>query len=118
MALRIFGHGSQRTLSQFGRGSPNAHVCDPEHFGACLNVIVSGALFGFGSIGVILMTKEESALYDRAERLGYKVRRVDREYSLTAMDGSGDGCVGGSDIERIHRWLDQKEAFARTTRTT
>jgi hypothetical protein len=49
-------------LFQFGRGSPNAHVCDPEHFGACLNVIVSGALFGFGSIGVILMTKEESAL--------------------------------------------------------
>jgi hypothetical protein len=25
------------------------------------------------------------------------------------MDGSGDGCVGGSDIESIHQWLDQKE---------
>ena len=28
-------------------------------------------------------------------------RRMDGEYSLTAMDGAGDGCVVGSDIERI-----------------
>jgi len=56
-----------------------------------------------------LMTKEENALYDRAKRLGYRVRRIDGEYSLMAMDGSGDGCVGSSDIESIHRWLDQKE---------
>jgi hypothetical protein len=76
-----------------------------------------GGSFGFGSTGVILMTEEESALFNRAKRLGYKVRRVDREYSLTATDGSGDGCVGGSDIERIHRWLDQKEAVAPKTTT-
>ena len=55
------------------------------------------------------MTKAESKLYDLAKRLGYDVRRVDGEYSLTTMNGSGDGCVGGSDIEEIHRWLDQKE---------
>jgi hypothetical protein len=55
------------------------------------------------------MTKEESTLYERAIRLGYNVRCADGEYSLTAMDGSGDGCVGGSDLEGIHRWLDQKE---------
>jgi hypothetical protein len=55
------------------------------------------------------MTKEESALCDRAKRLGYNVQRTDGEYSLTAMDGSGDGCVGGNNIEGIHRWLDQKE---------
>jgi hypothetical protein len=55
------------------------------------------------------MTKDESALYERAKRLGYTVRRAGGEYSLTSMDGSGDGCVGGKDIERIHRWLDQKE---------
>jgi hypothetical protein len=58
------------------------------------------------------MTKEESTLYDRAKRLGYKVQRMDGEYSLTAMNGSGDGCVGGNDIEGIHRWLDQKERRA------
>jgi hypothetical protein len=55
------------------------------------------------------MNENESALYERARRLGYNVRHGEREYSLTAMDGSGDGCVGGSDIERIHRWLDQKD---------
>jgi len=55
------------------------------------------------------MKEDECALYERAKRLGYIVRRTNNEYSLTAMDGSGDGCVGGSDIERIHRWLDQKE---------
>ena len=55
------------------------------------------------------MTKDESALYDRAKRLGYNVRRMDGEYSLTTMDGSGDGGVGGRDIERSHKWLDQKE---------
>jgi hypothetical protein len=55
------------------------------------------------------MTEDESALYERARQLGYNVRRGEREYSLTAMNGSGDGCVGGSDIESIHRWLDQRE---------
>jgi hypothetical protein len=56
------------------------------------------------------MKEEECALHERAKRLGYIVRRTNNnEYSLTAMDGSGDGCVGGSDIESIHRWLDQKE---------
>jgi hypothetical protein len=55
------------------------------------------------------MKEDESALYERAKRLGYIVRRTNNEYTLTAMDGSGDGCVGGSDIESIHRWLDQKE---------
>jgi hypothetical protein len=55
------------------------------------------------------MTKGESALCERAKRLGYNVRRADGEYALTAMDESGDGCVGGSDIEGINRWLDQKE---------
>jgi hypothetical protein len=54
------------------------------------------------------MTDDESALYQRAKRLGYNVRRTDGEYSLIAMDGS-NGCVGGSDIEQIHRWLDQIE---------
>jgi hypothetical protein len=54
------------------------------------------------------MTDDESALRQRAERLGYGVRRTDREYSLTAMDGF-NGCVGGDDIDRIHRWLDQIE---------
>jgi hypothetical protein len=33
---------------------------------------------------------------------------MDSEYSLISMDGS-DGCVGGDDIDRIHRWLDQIE---------
>jgi hypothetical protein len=56
----------------------------------------------------VLITDDESALYQRAERLGLNVRRTDGEYSLTAMDGS-NGCVGGSDIERIHRWLGQVE---------
>jgi hypothetical protein len=51
---------------------------------------------------------DESALRQRAERLGYSVRRTYREYSLTALDGS-NGCVGGDDIDRIHRWLDQIE---------
>jgi hypothetical protein len=56
------------------------------------------------------MKEEECALYERAKRLGYILRRTNNnEYSLTAMDGSGDGCVGGSDIESIHQWLDQKE---------
>jgi hypothetical protein len=55
------------------------------------------------------MTKDESALYERARRLGYTVQRSHHEYSLIAMDGSGDGCVGGCSIERIHEWLDQKE---------
>jgi hypothetical protein len=55
------------------------------------------------------MTKDETALYDRARRLGYNVRRGEREYSLRAIDGSDNGCVGGSDIERIHGWLDQKD---------
>ena len=55
------------------------------------------------------MTEDESALYERAKQLGYNVRRGEREYSLTAMDGFHDGCVGGSDIESIHRWLDQRE---------
>jgi hypothetical protein len=54
------------------------------------------------------MTDDENALYQRAKRLGYRVRGTDGEYSLTAMDGS-NGCAGGSDIERIHRWLDQIE---------
>jgi hypothetical protein len=54
------------------------------------------------------MMDDESALCQRAKRLGYSVRRTDREYSLTAMDGS-NGCAGGADIERIHRWLDQIE---------
>jgi hypothetical protein len=57
----------------------------------------------------VSMTKDERALFHRAMRLGYNVRRVNSEYALTAMDGSGDGCVGGSSIERIHQWLDQKE---------
>jgi hypothetical protein len=60
------------------------------------------------------MKEDECALYERAKRLGYIVRRTNNEYSLTAMDGSGDGCVGGSDIERIHRWLDQKERGSAT----
>jgi hypothetical protein len=60
------------------------------------------------------MTEEERALYDRAAQLGYRVWRTDREYSLTAMDGSGDGCAGGSEIRSIHRWLDEKEK-GRTT---
>jgi hypothetical protein len=60
------------------------------------------------------MREDECALYERAKRLGYIVRRTNNEYSLTAMDGSGDGCVGGSDIERIHRWLDQKERGSAT----
>jgi hypothetical protein len=55
------------------------------------------------------MTEDESALYDRAKRLGYTVRRTHDEYSLIALDGSGDGCVGGCNIARIHEWLDQKE---------
>jgi hypothetical protein len=55
------------------------------------------------------MSSEECALYARAERLGYQVRRTNGEYSLTAIDGSGDGCVGGRDIRSIHRWLDEKE---------
>jgi hypothetical protein len=59
------------------------------------------------------MTNDECALYQRAKRVGYNVRRTDGEYSLTAMDGSGNGCVGGSDIERIHRWLDQIERGGR-----
>ena len=54
------------------------------------------------------MTDDESALYQRAQRLGYNVRRMDSEYSLISMDGS-NGCVGGDDIDRIHRWLDQIE---------
>jgi hypothetical protein len=66
-------------------------------------VSVSGA-----SIGTVLMTKDESLLYDRAKRLGYTLRCTDGEYFLMAFDGS-NGCVGGSDIERIHRWLDQIE---------
>ena len=54
------------------------------------------------------MMDDESALCQRAKRLGYNIRRTDREYSLIAMDGS-NGCVGGDDIDRIHRWLDQIE---------
>jgi hypothetical protein len=54
------------------------------------------------------MTKDESQLYDRAKRLGFTLRCTGGEYSLIAMDGS-NGCVGGCDIERIHRWLDQVE---------
>jgi hypothetical protein len=60
------------------------------------------------SAGIALMTDDESALYQRAKRLGYNVRRTDGEYTLTAIDGS-NGCVGGTDIERIQQWLDQIE---------
>jgi hypothetical protein len=59
--------------------------------------------------GIALMTDEESALCQRAKRLGYKIRHTDSEYALTATDGSGRGCVGGNDIEGIHRWLDRIE---------
>jgi hypothetical protein len=55
------------------------------------------------------MTDDESGLYQRAKRLGYKILRTDGEYCLTATDGSGRGCVGGNDIKGIHRWLDQIE---------
>ncbi len=55
------------------------------------------------------MTKDECALYERARRLGYKLQHTHEEYFLIAMDGSGDGCVGGCNITRIHEWLDQKE---------
>jgi hypothetical protein len=54
------------------------------------------------------MTKDENLLYDRAKRLGYALQCTGGEYFLTAMDVS-NGCVGGSDIEQIHRWLDQVE---------
>jgi hypothetical protein len=50
-----------------------------------------GGIFDARSIGRLSMTKEESALYDRAKRLGYKVQRANGEYSLTAMDGSDVG---------------------------
>jgi hypothetical protein len=55
------------------------------------------------------MTDDESALYQRAKSLGYKILRTNSEYSLIATDGSGRGCVGGNDIAGIHRWLDQIE---------
>jgi hypothetical protein len=70
--------------------------------------MISSTVCRLNSNGIVLTMDDESALRQRAERLGYSVRRTDREYSLAALDGS-NGCVGGDDIDRIHRWLDQIE---------
>ena len=39
--------------------------------------------------------------------------QVTKRNILTARDGS-NGCAGGPDIERIHRWLDQIERGSRS----